>query len=79
MLDRLRVEPGSPAGIAERDSGDRLGLEKDEGEARLAQMGERLDALQYRLYAEDRRSVLLILQGLSELLKCLRAVRRGAG
>jgi PPK2 family polyphosphate:nucleotide phosphotransferase len=64
VLDRLRVEPGSPAGIAERDSGDRLGLEKDEGEARLAQMGERLDALQYRLYAEDRRSVLLILQGL---------------
>ena len=33
MLDRLRVEPGSPAGIAERDSGNRLGLEKDEGEA----------------------------------------------
>jgi PPK2 family polyphosphate:nucleotide phosphotransferase len=64
VLDRLRVDPGSPAAIAERDPSDRLGREKDEGERRLEELDERLDALQYRLYAEDRRSVLLILQGL---------------
>jgi PPK2 family polyphosphate:nucleotide phosphotransferase len=64
VLDRLRVDPGSPAAIAARDPGDRLGLEKHEGERRLEELDERLDDLQYRLHAEDRRSVLLILQGL---------------
>ena len=39
------------------------GREKDEGRGGRW-LDERLDALQYRLYAEDRRSVLLILQGL---------------
>ena len=64
MLDWLRVEPGSPAGLAERSTDDRLGLEKDVGEKRLAELNERIDALQYRLFAEDRRSVLVVLQGL---------------
>ena len=64
MLDRLRVDPGSPAAIAARDPADRLGLEKHEGERRLEELDSRIDDLQYRLYAEGRRSVLLILQGL---------------
>jgi PPK2 family polyphosphate:nucleotide phosphotransferase len=64
MLDGLRVEPGTPAGIADRDPADRLGTEKDDGEKRLEKLVERIDALQHRLYAEDRRSILLVLQGL---------------
>ncbi|HEX6725011.1 MAG TPA: PPK2 family polyphosphate kinase [Gaiella sp.] len=64
MLDRLRVDPGSAARIAERSTDDRLGLEKDDGEKRLDELVERIDQLQYRLYAEDRRSLLLVLQGL---------------
>ena len=64
MLDRLRVDPGSPAAIAARDPADQLGLEKHEGERRLEELDGRIDDLQYRLYAEGRRSVLLILQGL---------------
>jgi PPK2 family polyphosphate:nucleotide phosphotransferase len=64
VLDRLRVDPGSPAAIAARDPADRLGLEKHEGERRLEELDSRIDDLQYRLYAEGRRSVLLILQGL---------------
>jgi PPK2 family polyphosphate:nucleotide phosphotransferase len=64
MLDGLRVDPGTPARIAERDTGDRLGLDKEEGDARLEKLVERIDALQYRLYAEGARSVLLVLQGL---------------
>lgn len=64
MLDELKVEPGSKARIAKRDPGDRLGLDKAKGEKRLASLVERIDALQYRLYAEDRHSVLLVLQGL---------------
>ena len=64
MLDRLLVRPGTPAGLAARDTADRLGLEKAAGEARLDELSTRNDALQNRLYAEDRRSVLLVLQGL---------------
>jgi polyphosphate kinase 2 (PPK2 family) len=64
MLDRLLVRPGTPAGLTARDTGDRLGLEKAAGEARLDELSGRIDALQYRLFAEDRRSVLLVLQGL---------------
>ncbi|HET7513382.1 MAG TPA: PPK2 family polyphosphate kinase [Gaiella sp.] len=64
MLDRLRVAPGTPARIAERSTDDRVGVEKDEGEKRLGHLVERIDELQYRLYAEARRSVLLVLQGL---------------
>jgi PPK2 family polyphosphate:nucleotide phosphotransferase len=64
MLDRLRVAPGTPARIAERSTHDRVGVEKDEGEKRLGHLVERIDELQYRLFAEARRSVLLVLQGL---------------
>jgi PPK2 family polyphosphate:nucleotide phosphotransferase len=64
VLERLRVDPGSSAGIAQRDPGDKLGTEKDDADKRLGRLVERIDGLQYRLYAEDRRSVLLVLQGL---------------
>jgi PPK2 family polyphosphate:nucleotide phosphotransferase len=64
MLDGLEVKPGTKARIAERDPDDKLGVDKDEGEKRLGGLVERIDALQYRLYAEDRHSVLLVLQGL---------------
>ena len=63
MLEKLKVKPGTKARIAERGSDDKLGLDKVEGEKRLAHLTERIDALQYRLYAEDRHSVLLVLQG----------------
>ena len=64
MLDRLRVDPGSPATIAERDPDDRLGLDKDASEKRIDTLVDRIDQLQYRLFAEHRRSILLVLQGL---------------
>jgi len=64
VLDELEVKPGTKARIAERDPRDRLGVDKKDGEKRLERLVERLDTLQYRLYAEHRRSVLLVLQGL---------------
>ena len=64
MLDSLSVAPGTAARIAERSTDDRLGLEKDEGEKRIGELVERIGELQYRLFAEARRSVLLVLQGL---------------
>ncbi len=53
MLDGLKVEPGTPAGIADRDPADPLGTAKDDGEKRLDELVERIDALQHRLFAED--------------------------
>jgi PPK2 family polyphosphate:nucleotide phosphotransferase len=64
VLDGLRVKPRTKARIADRDPGDKLGLDKEDGEKRLGKLVGRIDALQYRLYAGDRRSVLLVLQGL---------------
>ena len=64
MLEQLRVRHGHAARIADRDPRDGLGLEKDEGTARLQELRERIDVLQYRLFAEHRHSVLLVLQGL---------------
>lgn len=65
MLSKIRVSPGSAAGIAKRDARDELGLhDKESANARLTELQARLDVLQPRLYAEARRSVLLVLQGL---------------
>jgi PPK2 family polyphosphate:nucleotide phosphotransferase len=65
MIERLRVEPGSKAEIAQRDAGDTLGFaDKAAGRKRLAEVHEKLDALQTRLHAESLRSVLVVLQGL---------------
>jgi PPK2 family polyphosphate:nucleotide phosphotransferase len=65
MIDALRVTPGEHPRLARRATDDRLGIEdKEEGRVLLAELHERLEVLQQRLYAESRRSVLLVLQGL---------------
>ena len=64
MVAALRVEPGDPARIAERDPRDTLGLDKARAHGLLGELDERLDVLKHRLYAEDAQSLLLILQGL---------------
>ncbi len=64
MLDQLRVEPGESARLAERDPRDTLGLDKDETKGRIGELRGRIDELQYLLYAEGQRAVLLLLQGL---------------
>ncbi len=63
-LGALRVAPGQPAGLDRRDPGDRLRLSgkaaaRDQHDAML----DELDGLHNRLWAEARRSVLLVLQG----------------
>jgi len=63
--DRLRVEPGQPAALDERDPDDRLGFaDKQSGLDELASTVERLSLLHNRLLAEAKRAVLLVLQGL---------------
>jgi PPK2 family polyphosphate:nucleotide phosphotransferase len=64
VLEQLRVKPGFAARIADRDPRDALGLDKSDGAERLQELQARIDTLQYRLFAENTRSVLLVLQGL---------------
>ena len=64
MTASLRVEPGTPARLADRDTHDSLGLDKARAKDALRDLHDRLDVLQRRLFAEGERSVLLVLQGL---------------
>jgi PPK2 family polyphosphate:nucleotide phosphotransferase len=65
MLGRIRVDPGTKAHLAHRDAADDLGLkDKDDAYARLDELRVKLETLSQRLYAENRHSVLLVLQGL---------------
>ena len=65
MLTRLEVKPGSKAGLADRETGDRLGL-ADKAQARevVEDLSLELDGLHQRLWAEEKRSVVLLLQGM---------------
>jgi PPK2 family polyphosphate:nucleotide phosphotransferase len=65
LLARLLVRPGDPARLRDRDPGDRLGLgARSDAVERLGVLVSRLGTLQNRLWAEDRRALLLVLQGL---------------
>jgi PPK2 family polyphosphate:nucleotide phosphotransferase len=65
LLDDLRVSPGSAPKLSERDPGARVGADgKQAGLERIAKLVERLGLLHNRLYAEAKRSVLLVLQGM---------------
>jgi PPK2 family polyphosphate:nucleotide phosphotransferase len=64
MLNEIRVEPGTKAGLAKRATDDRLGVEKGHAAEILHELTDRLSVLHRRLYAEHARSVLLVLQGL---------------
>jgi PPK2 family polyphosphate:nucleotide phosphotransferase len=59
------VEPGSAAGLSKRQTDDRAGLTgKAEAKKELANLVDELSLLHNRLYAEAKRSLLLVLQGL---------------
>jgi PPK2 family polyphosphate:nucleotide phosphotransferase len=65
LLKGLRVEPGEKAKLGERDPGSTSGVKDRAAAAEIvaADLAELRD-LQYRLWAEARRSVLLVLQGM---------------
>src|SRR3981081_2561255 len=60
---RFRVPPRGFR-LADRDPADRSGLTKSQARLRRAADLERLADLQDRLYAEGRRALLVVLQGL---------------
>jgi PPK2 family polyphosphate:nucleotide phosphotransferase len=80
VIDMIRIEPGHGPKLAERDPRDTLGLPgKEQVKTELGELVAKLERLQRRLYAEARRSVLLVLQGLDASGKdgVIRAVFEG--
>jgi PPK2 family polyphosphate:nucleotide phosphotransferase len=64
LRDALRVRPGTRLRLRDRDPGATLGWDKATAERALATQLERLAELQDRFWAEARRSVLVVLQGI---------------
>jgi PPK2 family polyphosphate:nucleotide phosphotransferase len=65
VLDGLRVDPGDHADLARRNPSARLGLDdKPAGLEQGEQLSVVLGELHNRLWAEARRSVVLVLQGM---------------
>ena len=76
FAERLLVEPRGFR-LKTRDAGATPGCEKKrDAQARTADNLERIDALQFQLHAENRRSVLIVLQGIDAAGKdgCIRKV-----
>lgn len=65
MTQPIIVKPGTKIRLADFDPGYRSGIEdKEIAQAETKTNTEALDDLSYRLYAENRRAVLLMLQGM---------------
>jgi PPK2 family polyphosphate:nucleotide phosphotransferase len=63
-MDKLKVPVDKKIRLSDIDPGDTHGLTKEAAAAVLVKHLERLSVLQYLLYAEGRRSVLVVLQGI---------------
>jgi PPK2 family polyphosphate:nucleotide phosphotransferase len=64
LAKQLLVTPGSKIKLADFDPAATHGVDKSSGADQLAKNLERLSVLQYLLYAEARRSLLVVLQGI---------------
>ena len=62
--DALQVKPDTRVHLADRDHGETLGWDKDDGEEETAKQLDRLADLQDRLWAESKHAVLVVLQGI---------------
>jgi PPK2 family polyphosphate:nucleotide phosphotransferase len=64
LMKELLVKPGSKIKLSDIDPGDTHGIDKKAAKERLRKNVDRLSALQYMLYAEGKRAVLVVLQGI---------------
>lgn len=65
IIERYCVKPGSKVSLADWDPSTKQGLVgKSEGRELLEENRQKLSELQYRLYAEGKQSLLIILQGM---------------
>lgn len=60
----LKVAPGARVRLSNYDTADTLGWAKESAKRELEKVKLRLELLQQRLFAEERRSVLLVLQAM---------------
>jgi PPK2 family polyphosphate:nucleotide phosphotransferase len=64
-MKRFRVKPGGKKiDLSEFDPGSTPGFNHKEGAARLLELNQRLEVLQESLWAEHKRKVLVVLQGM---------------
>jgi PPK2 family polyphosphate:nucleotide phosphotransferase len=63
-LEELLVRPGEPARLSDRSSDAHPGMAPEDAGDALAEVLERLEELQLRLEAEEKRSLLVVLQGM---------------
>jgi PPK2 family polyphosphate:nucleotide phosphotransferase len=65
-FQRFRVKPGAKVDLDKRDPADKTGVPaaKEDRLRRLAELAQQVDALQDLLYAEHKRKVLIVLQGM---------------
>ena len=79
MAQPLSLPPGSDVRLADFDADYHAGLDKDAGKSETRRLWEELDDLAYRLYAEARRAVLVVLQGIDTAGKdgTIRMLARG--
>ena len=64
FVDKFRVEPGQRINLDEIDADFKpKGMDRDEAEDRFRDLTDELRDLQHVMYAEDRRSLLVVLQG----------------
>src|SRR5206468_8002011 len=64
LSKELLVRPGSKVKLADLDPSDTHGIDKAEAAQLLEKNLARLSVLQYQLYAEASRSLLVVLQGI---------------
>ena len=64
LRDLLRVDPGSRLDVSKLDPSETHGFRKDDVAQKLSADLDRLAALQERLWAEHKRRLLIVLQGM---------------
>jgi len=64
LAKELIVKPNSKIKLGEIDPADTHGISKADAQGQLEKNCQRLSVLQYQLYAEARRSLLVVLQGI---------------
>ncbi len=63
-LDAFRIAPGATVRLADRPTDATQGWDKDDAKEETARLMEEVDALQERLYAEAKQSLLIVLQAM---------------
>lgn len=64
LVARLRVDVGAKVKLRDDDAGRRFGWEEEVARAATAKLRTELEALQYKLYADGRYALLVVLQAI---------------